>query len=542
MAATTITTTTASTTTTSTTTTGNTITTQTAMTLAAIAPTGAAPRPSGETLQAQTARVRAGVARQLETHTTWQLKWLALSPDNANMAYIAVNKAPGPDQVAVVIRGTTANLLDVMEDFDVSTVVPFTASGSTTPISVSKGAMTAFTEVVNMRPAVPQGQDRSNLMQALAELLSTLNPQPGVFVIGHSLGGCVASMVALYLKALPWENKPEIGVLTFAAPTAGLADFARFFNRQKWLQSVRCANVYDLVPQAWASLHNVLDDPHNDHKPWYPQGNKVNGELKMLIRALERLPGYNKYHQPCTGEQVVLLNTKYEMYNSSLVNDTVEDFMAQVAYQHANTTYLELLGAGVQLDEPPRVNALTPDDGGPTVSLVISGSGFAKFDPQNTSVDFGLIACDPAAVSIPNDTQIIVTDVPAGFGIVDVQVTNPLGTSGASPASQFAYDGPEPVTVTFIEPAEAETGSTIVISGAGFTENADVYFGKKKSPNVELVPPPPPFPPYPPVLVATIPKSGKTPKHVAGTTVDVTVAANGYSSPTSPYDEFTYTG
>lgn len=66
------------------------------------------------------------------------------------MAYIAKNN-DGSNQFAVVVRGTIASVTDILEDLDVGTVVPFTASGSTSPISVSKGAMDAFTQVVDMR-------------------------------------------------------------------------------------------------------------------------------------------------------------------------------------------------------------------------------------------------------------------------------------------------------------------------------------------------------------------------------------------------------
>ena len=39
----------------------------------------------------------------------------------------------------MVTRGTVCNLADIMEDFDVGTVVPFTPGAATSPISVSKG-------------------------------------------------------------------------------------------------------------------------------------------------------------------------------------------------------------------------------------------------------------------------------------------------------------------------------------------------------------------------------------------------------------------
>ncbi|ACU74610.1 lipase class 3 [Catenulispora acidiphila DSM 44928] len=507
------------------------ITASTAMTLAAIAPTGATSRPSGESPQVQTARVRTGVARQLADCTSWELKWLGLSPDNANMAYIAVNLEPDSGQVAVVIRGTDANALDIMEDLTVGTVVPFTAGGSPTPVSVSKGAMAAFTQVVNMLPAVPDpAADGGILLQGLADVLATMAPDPTVYVIGHSLGGCVATMVALYLKAQRWTNPPNIGVLTFAAPTAGLADFAAYFGAQNWAQCERHVNRYDLIPQAWASL----DIPIDPLRPWYPDpGPKGTEEVEVLIRAVKGFPGYNTYVQP---SPITEWNHDYQTVDRGLIKHSTEDFMGQVGYQHANTTYLSLLGATVPLTPTPVVTSVSPTFGAAQSQVTITGSGFSAFTEDDTAVDFGPIACGGNAFEIKSDNQIVVHNVPWGFGIVDVCVTNPLGTSPAVPLAQFAYGGPEPVVVTAIAPTSAATGQQVTVTGTGFGAHAMVYFGEKPSPLVTL------GSDDPPQLVATIPDSGKRPGKVVGTVVGVTVAVNGYSSPTTPLDEFTYTG
>jgi hypothetical protein len=126
------------------------------MTLAAIAATAATPRPSGETLQDQHQRATLGIKAQLMNPTLatggkWELMWLALSPDNANLAYIAWN--PDANQIAVAVRGTIGNPTDMMEDLDVGTVVPFTASGSK-DVAVSAGSMAAFTQIATARPLV----------------------------------------------------------------------------------------------------------------------------------------------------------------------------------------------------------------------------------------------------------------------------------------------------------------------------------------------------------------------------------------------------
>ncbi|GAA2260070.1 MULTISPECIES: lipase family protein [Kitasatospora] len=122
------------------------------------------------------------------------------------MAYIAKDSS-GSNQFAVVVRGTVAHAIDMLEDLDVGTVVPFTVGGSS-PVSVSKGAMAAFTQIAGMTDdSSPTG---ANLVQALTALLKDA-PGATVNVIGHSLGGCIATMLALYLQAQTWKGSPQRG-------------------------------------------------------------------------------------------------------------------------------------------------------------------------------------------------------------------------------------------------------------------------------------------------------------------------------------------
>ncbi|MFD0345104.1 lipase family protein [Kitasatospora aburaviensis] len=313
------------------------------MTLAAIAATGAAPRPSGETLAVQKKRIFDGIVQQLSdrslaTQGNWQLAWLGLSPDNANMAYIA-KAISGPNQFAVVVRGTVGNEIDTLEDLDVGTVVPFTVGGAP-PVSVSKGAMTAFTQVVAMTDE--SSAAGAGLVQALTSLLK---PAPGatVYVVGHSLGGCIATMLALYLQAQTWDDSPQFAVSTFAAPTAGLKDFADLFNSVKWAGYQGYVNAYDIVPLAWASLDTA--------KNWYPAPGPVAPPAvkDILIPGIKGLSGPNAYVQPTT--TVLPLNPDYKAYDSRVVKSSTEDFLAQVGFQHANPTYLKLLNSPYR---PPR--------------------------------------------------------------------------------------------------------------------------------------------------------------------------------------------
>ncbi|MEV8099850.1 IPT/TIG domain-containing protein [Kitasatospora sp. NPDC085879] len=484
-----------------------------AMTLAALAATGATPRPSGEDVTAQKLRIAAGIKQQLSdpglaTKGTWQLAWLALSPDNANMAYIAKDTS-GSNAFAVVVRGTAANSIDTLEDLDVGTVAPFTVGGSS-PVSISKGAMTAFTQVAGMTDGSPGAG--SNLARALTLLLTDAPPRATVTVIGHSLGGCIASVLALYLQAQNWGSlAPQFGVITFAAPTAGLKDFADRFNSVQWNVNQGYVNNYDIVPRAWADLDAA--------KKWYPatHGPAAPADVKdLLIPEIEALTGPNVYVQP--NNAMPPLNPNYDTFDPTVVKSSTEDFLAQVAYQHANSTYLGLLQAP-QLPTGPVVQTVSPNVGTAGTQITITGRGFGS----DSVVDFGPVPCVSKVVS---DTQMIAT-APEGVGVVDVRVTGSLGTSPAVPTGQFAYGGPQPVLVTGISPDNGKTGTTVTITGVGFAGNPTVYFGKNLATSTLV---------SPTRITATAPSSG-TP---FSKTVDIRVLMNGYLSPAVPVDEFTY--
>lgn len=487
---------------------------QVTMTLAAFAATGNTPRPSGETLEEQTKRIILGINAQLNdpslaTQGTWKLVWLALSAANANMAFIAQN---GSNEFAVVARGTDADWTDILEDLDVGTVVPFPESGSPKPY-VSKGAMDAFKRVINARSLASSPSPNLTLTQALAAALkSASSPEPTVYLTGHSLGGCIATMLAPYLQAQTWPKQPKYAVMTYAAPTAGVQSFVDYFNSLPWVIDERQNNAYDLVPHAWADLDTTTG--------WYPDpGPQATEEVKLLIGAISQRTKGNVYVQPGTE---CLMNTGYGKLAKNLVNKTTQDFLGQVAFQHANSTYLDLVGAP-PVPSPPVVTDMSPTFGAAGAMVTINGSGFS----QDSMVDFGRFACTQRTVD-PSGRR-ITAQVPNGSGVVHVRVTNTLGTSPAVAMGQFAYGGPAPVVVSAVSPTSGKVGTPVTIGGSGFANGATVHFKDKASGSVRFI--------STNQITATAPDQLDVHQ-----TVNITVTVGKATSPTSPADEFTYTG
>ena len=172
---------------------------------------------------------------------------------------------------------------------------------------------------------------------------------------------------------------------------------------------------------------------------------------------------------------------------------------------------------------PPGVNSLYPSDGplgGGTV-VGVSGNGFGT----GTTVDFGSTAS--STVTVYSSTYLTAV-APAGTaGAVDVTVTNGSGTSVATPADQFTYLGVP--TVSSVSPNTGSTagGSTVTISGSGFTDVSAVSFGTNQvSGSWQVL--------SQGTIVVPVPSSA------TGGAVDVTVTTAGGTSATSSSDTFTY--
>ena len=170
---------------------------------------------------------------------------------------------------------------------------------------------------------------------------------------------------------------------------------------------------------------------------------------------------------------------------------------------------------------PPTITAIKPNSGlntgGSNVTIV--GTGFIGA----TSASFGQTAA--RSVSVISDTLATVIS-PPGSGTVDITITTSAGTSSTSSADQFTYTTPPP-TVISISPSGGYTtgGTSVTITGTGFTGATSVFFGQTAASSFNVV--------SDTEITATSPQGSGT--------VDITVTKAGSTSATGTSDQFTYT-
>lgn len=183
-------------------------------------------------------------------------------PDNINACLIGINQEDG---IVLAFRGTLPptnlnlppQVRDWMQDFLAEPV----AEPRSLPdgIKVHKGFWSAVDSLW------PQ------MLHALHDLLAR-DPQPKLYITGHSKGGAMAAIAAARLFFQ--ENIRAAGVYMFAAPRAGNSTFVAGFPSN--VRVVRYEQYLDIVPLVPPHLHFIellaevpgLDDLFEDAKGW----------------------------------------------------------------------------------------------------------------------------------------------------------------------------------------------------------------------------------------------------------------------------------
>ena len=168
----------------------------------------------------------------------------------------------------------------------------------------------------------------------------------------------------------------------------------------------------------------------------------------------------------------------------------------------------------------PAVTSISPTAGPATggTTVIITGTGFSG----TTAVTFGATAA--SGFTVNSATQITATAPSGVAGTVDVRVTTAGGTSATSAADQYTFVAAPAVTSISPTAGPATGGTTVTISGTGFTGATAVTFGATAATGFTIN--------SATQITATAP---------AGTgTVDVRVTTPGGTSATSAADQFTF--
>ncbi len=362
------------------------------------------------------------------TTSAWEIVWgpVAYTVPGAiyqdNMMFIAKNtEASGTPQYVLAIRGTNfASEVDwLVEDFNVVNTVCWPLA-STTP---SAGAMISESASIDMNILLYNMTDSVTTQLSLIDFLSSITSEPiNICVTGHSLGGMLASTMALYLleNQSTWDNSNNtastVAFVSFAAPTAGNAAFAAYSNTMfqnaarplgtSWDSNlntngdvVQCS--LDIAPYFYTSSNiytNSDDDSELIAGPLFSIYNDTFNFSNLVLIEKKEWEAFQS--TVLAGLAALTLNNNYTqlatcgpaltgVYNgpgpaSSTFSDYLGAFVSQAIWQHSNS-YPNIFNLCQQLLDPaiivrnsPFLTSITPAgakrlDSEPVVPISISG-------------------------------------------------------------------------------------------------------------------------------------------------------------------------
>ena len=271
-------------------------------------------------------------------YKSWQVAWgPALNADRSNLLYAARDSATG--QLAVSIRGSDFSFwLDWIEDLAAIRLVPYNefVPGVSNSAQIATGTAIGLRQVLRM-------QDGTKNLETFLRAAPDATP---ILITGHSLGGCLASVLAPCVAN--WVgHASSLSVYTIAAPSPGNADFSAFYNTlftdpSGDSNAFRFFNSLDVVPNAWASLSTV--------ETYYPPVVSCPSDIEKIIgRAQSAVSGkYIQLGDLAMGSAIELSGRvikPFDAQRGQLESNLLENalFLWEAAQQHACTTYQALL-------------------------------------------------------------------------------------------------------------------------------------------------------------------------------------------------------
>jgi hypothetical protein len=179
-------------------------------------------------------------------------------------------------------------------------------------------------------------------------------------------------------------------------------------------------------------------------------------------------------------------NTRWGDYSSMTIDPDGCTFWYTGEYYDAHPTtkdednWLTRIGsfqlpgcASVTPPAAPTISGFSPTSGPVGTAVTISGSGFTG----TTSVTFNGVS---APFSIVSDGQLTAT-VPTGATTGPIGVTAPGGSTTSGTTNFNVTPAALPPNITSISPTRGSAGTSVTISGTGFTGTTSVVFGGGRS-------------------------------------------------------------
>ena len=281
-----------------------------------------------------------GGAPLLDPGPYWKCLWgPAQDSDESNLAFVAgyfpSAGAKTPQYICVTIRGTDVDIDDiwgilyqVWEDLDATTQLPLPWEQSD-PARVAKGTLDGLAVIEALTAPDGQGNEQSLSDYLTAFLSDPANANVTSLVTGHSLGACLATVVAPWMRSLVPGYKGTIQPITFAGPTAGDVNFANYYDKH-FPTARRYQNSLDVVPRAYYDL-DIIHSIYANLIDGIETPEFVNLGIDVMTDELDYYE--LSYVQPSRGAQI--------LDGIFLLSDT--DWYAQALHQHHLATYLALL-------------------------------------------------------------------------------------------------------------------------------------------------------------------------------------------------------
>ncbi|HMS64229.1 MAG TPA: hypothetical protein PKD83_03130 [Ignavibacteria bacterium] len=263
----------------------------------------------------------------------WVLDWgPGLSPDKANMMYVAKDTSTNPDSYCIAVRGTDWCFpFDWKQDLGAIDFVDY-PYGNGTADSVSYGAIEGLNALLAMTDSVTG----KTLAQYLNNFPSGTNR---MYITGHSLGGQLATILSSWFLDNGYSSKFSLKAYTYAAPSVGNQNYVDHYTQifsAANAESHRVINTNDLVPQFSANLVNVIVNQIPTTLPI---------EVDAVILGIQTY--FVKYDLIYKD-----VGVKYELgtltpTDCNYAPGSLDQYECWVAFEHHTTNYLKLLNAPV---------------------------------------------------------------------------------------------------------------------------------------------------------------------------------------------------